>query len=289
MFTTFARSIIVSSVCVGVVLSGTVTNDALWSIDRQTVFVGGCATLIVKGPYRNAHAYTLSIDGRPPVRLDRIGPALRHGNTTLVLLSHKLFSDDGMRVDADNPQFVHMVPLFNTPGVVRLTLFVGEDSLGTQEIKVVDAPESSQPAIDLMFPTLKRTRRGRAPVHLVMQLVMGADVSNMLKDWDDTVELLHKELQIISAHPDWSEIAAMTVGDAEATMHYKSTIKTCREAREEGRELETEPPIPPSILQALRRDVKSPFAAAIQDQIRKTIAARRWIPSLMEIRRPSRQ
>lgn len=287
MFTAFASSLIVSSVLSGVAPADTVTGDNLWTIDQQTVFVGGCVTLIVNQPSRQAYKYTLSVDGGAPVRLvDKMGPVLRGGGRTLILLSHQLFSAEGMQVDNQNPELFHMVPLFHSAGSVRLTLLSGDESFGTKVVTVIDAPEDARGAIALLFPVIDRTRRDPTAASLLLQILMGSNLSNVMKSRDDVTDKLHEELEIVTKHPNWSEIAAMTVARVEATAHYNSTIKACRQALEEGRELNTEPPIPPSIAQALERVVKSPYAKAIQDGIRKTIAARHWIPSLIE--RPTR-
>ena len=152
----------------------------------------------------------------------------------------------------------------------------------------MDTREGLDQAIEMLFPTLEPNRRDLTAVSLLFQILMGGNVSNILKSRDDAIDKLHEELEIVSKHPDWAEIAAMTVADVEATAHYKSTIKTCRAARDEGRELNTEPPVPPSISQALHRNVNSPYAKAIQDGIRQTIAARQWIPSLIEVPTPVR-
>jgi len=288
MFTRFASSIIVSSVLSGLALGDTVSGDELWAVDQKTVFVGGCVTITVNQPSRQAYKYALSIDGGAPVRLvDKVGPALRGGRRTLILLSHQLFSAEGMQVDNQNPQLFHMVPLFHSAGSVRLTLLSGDESLGTKVVTVIDAPGDAQAAIALLFPVIDRTRRDPTAASLLLQILMGSNLSNILKSRDDAIEKLHEELEVVAKHPDWSEIAAMTVAGVEATAHYNSTIKACRLARDEGRELDTEPPIPPSISQALEREVKGPYAKAIQDGIRKTIAARHWIPSLIEVPTPA--
>lgn len=282
MFTTFASSIILSSVLSGVVTADAANRGEVWLVDKTTVCVGGCISITINRPSRLAYEYTMSIDSGPPVRLvDTMGTTLRRGDRTLVLLSHQLFSHDGVQVDTDNPELFHMVPLFHRPGIVRLTLLLGDEKLGTKDITVIDAPEGSDQAIEMLFLTLEPKRRDATAAPLLFQILMGANVSNILKYQDDAIDRLHEELEIVSKHPDWAEIAVMTVAQAEATVHYKSTIEACRVAHAEGRELNSEPPVPPSISLALEREMTSPYAKVIQDGIRKTIGARRWIKSLI--------
>lgn len=262
--------------------------SATWEIDKNQVFVGGCVTIVFDGTSRELAGLMLRIGDRPALDILEAWPTIRSRGKTYVLISHDLLNSEGLQRIEGTDDGVRMVPLFHSPGTVRLTLMLANEIIATSDIEVVEPPEGSGAAIDLMFPRLERKRHNKAPRALLFRLLMGADVSHMVKDSNDAIELLHEELLIVTTHPDWTDIAAMTVADAEAKVHYKSTIRACREARDEGRELNTEPPISALISNALARDLNSSYAEAIRDRIRKTIAAREWIPSLIEIPTPTR-
>lgn len=286
MFTALIKSLI--DIAIITMPSQMAQTDVSWEIDKNEVVVGGCVTMIFDGTSRELAGLMLRINERPALKILEAGPTIRSRGKTYVLLSHDLVNKEGFVQNESINGMVRMVPIFHKLGTVTLTLMSRNETIGTINVNVIEPPDGSEAAIELMFPILERKRHNKTPTMLLLQLLMGADVSHMLKDWDDTIEMLHKELEIVSKHPDWSEIAAMTVADAEATVHYKNTIKTCREARDEGRELITKPPIPLSISQALKRNVINAYAKAIQDRIRKTIAARQWIPSLIKVPTPAR-
>lgn len=283
MFTALITSLI--NIVIGILPLQVSPADAIWAIDKDQVFVGGCVTVIFEGSSHEIARLMLRVGNRPGLKAVDSWPTVRRGGKTYVLLSHDFFNREGLDRIEGTEDGVRMVPLFHSPSTVSLTLRSGNVTVGIRDVRVVEPPEGSGAAIDLLFPRLLRNKGVSDPAKAIwIQLI----TKNTFPVTPEQVQQLRDELPIIMKHPDWGEIASMAVANAEANIHYKDTIEACRQARDEGREMNTEPPVPAPISDALMREPKSPFAKAIQDGIRKTIAARQWIPSLIEVATPDR-
>lgn len=261
-----------------------------WSIDREVVTSGGCLTVMLDDVGSALRGLTLQIDDRKPVNfLGRAGSTIQRHiaskipghlapvsiTTTFVLVSHDFQNPEGVELLADEPDTYRLVPIFNEPGRVRLTLRAGDRSLGTKVVTVVPGSVHSEPAVDLLFPEFTGDQgpgRGR-----IIALLGSADHGpNASRDGPNLLEF-KRELDILRGHPDWVEIFEMLVTQLEARVE----LSQLRRAIETG-EIEVDakrgpPPPADGVTEALKAVVSSPFAKAIQDGVRGTIAQRAFI------------
>jgi len=212
-------------------------------------------------------------DAPPMIVVNSLGPTLPDEGRTLVLLSHQLHTPDGFEVDADDRSIVHMVPLFDEPGTVRLTLLSEKGKIGTEVVTVRACDEEAIPAMRLMFPPLLAGQgvRDARDATWVQFLLASSDTGSAPSE--SHLQQLHDELPIVKKHPDWAEICEMRLARIDA-FRYLSNRETELEvsARDFGPDaVPAESPLPESVAQALKSDLTSAFAKAIQGQIRSRV------------------
>ena len=132
-----------------------------WTIDKDVVHVGGCVAIMITQPSRQLGKVRVRIDDGESISLiDEMGPSIRRQDATLVLVSHDLFSGHRVQNVPGDPSTVRLLPVFSEPGTVRITLTRRDVDLGTRTVTVVPAPREASEALELLYPTLKRNRKG---------------------------------------------------------------------------------------------------------------------------------
>lgn len=251
------------------------TRDApVWSVDKDTVYVGGCIQIVIDGPPQRTARCTLRLGDREPVRLVDSGPDRRWQHQTAVLLSHDMRYAERVESAREDEDVVWIPPIFREPGTVGLSLELDGEPIGTVNIKVIDAPDEAKASVRLMFPSIdhKAPLIEREAGSLWARLAAVDNFGIMPRATSEQVQQLRDELPIIMKHPDWAEIAEMLVARVETRMHYRGLVVS-----EEGRPIAIKdtvgelPPLPEIVTRCLNADPQSPFARAVQDDIRSVV------------------
>lgn len=252
-----------------------------WSIDRETVTSGGCVIIILDDVGSALRGLTIQIDDRDPVKLlERAGPTIqRHVapgpvTTTFVLISHDFHGAEGVELVSREPEIYRMVPIFNEPGSVRLTLQTPDRSLGTKVVTVVPPSPDAKAAVNLLFPEYTREQGPRTTGGRIIVLLGSADHGPSASRNGPDLPEFKKELEILRKHPDWAEVFEMLVTQLEARVELSELRQAIKSGEIEVDSAPNPAPLPQAVTQALQREVKSPFAKAIQDGIRATIGQR---------------
>jgi hypothetical protein len=247
-------------------------RDHVWELDKNTVYVGGCVAVILEAPANLAAQYQLRIGDSEPVRLvDSLGLTIRWNDRTVVLLSHDLRHAEHVQSTQQAEELVRVPPIFRKPGAVTLRLVLNDELVGTLSLEVIETPAAGQATNELLFPIFNREAPEKDPedallwIQLVAKPMFG--VTPPLSP--EQLEQLRAELPVVMRHPDWAEIAEMLVGRVEARDHYHGLIESG-----EGQPLGIKqsvgamPPLPDIVTRCLEAKVQSPFAQAIQRDIR---------------------
>lgn len=249
-------------------------NDACWRVDKTTVMQGGCVTVIVDKPCSESNSLTLQIDADKPVPLlDSVGPSFHHRTSrlpgreaTLVQVFHNFRDQKAVEENPGALGTFRLVPVFDEPGQVRLTLYDDGESLGTIEITVVPSSEEARAALELLNPPLTGKRMPNRDHALWPQLVTGDTGLFAPPLTDRELQLLRDQLPIVVQHPDWSEIAKMRLAAVEA-LHYirgVSSGSSWRRLRDDV----VNPKLPAFVTECINMKVQGPFAQAVQDNAR---------------------
>lgn len=264
---TFGRFITISSAIICVTRCNICMGDGYLSVGQDTVLVGGCVTVLVSNDLPKFRNATLQIADRAPVKLS--GPLGRNEisrGRSIILLSHDLTGPVAAGEGSGTRQRLRIPPIFAQPGVVELTINVDGDPVQTESIKVQEAGELAQQAIDLLFPTIERNapRFERERGLLWLRLVIDPSFAISREE----LQQLRDELPIIKQHPDWAEIAEMLVARLEARSHSHALIE-----RKDGEvtglreSIDELPPWPDIVTRCLEVTPHSTFAGAIQEDI----------------------
>ncbi len=249
-------------------------RDAVsWALDRETVHTGGCLAVILDLPLRECRRFRIRVAEREAVQLaERAGPTVSQGGKTIVLLSHIPGLPGGYERLPGEKNMFRVVPLFEVPGEVVITLLSGDEELGRRVVTVVPAPREAQEAIDMLFPVIT-PRRGVPPPGLKWtRELTDPPVGVTVTAAPHPLQGLRDELEVMKRHPDWSEIAEVLVARVEATVQYHGLIVS-----EQGRPIAIKdtvghlPPLPQIVTRCLNANPRSPFAQAIQDDIRRVV------------------
>ena len=252
----------------------------LWWVDKETVMVGGCATIILDEACRKMGGLTLAIDDRRPIPLlERAGitiqyttgpgPGITH---TFVLISHDFANPEGCELIAQDPVTYRMVPVFNEPRPVRLTIESDHGSLGSSVVNVVPATPEAEAAVELLYPVIVRKNGASAQNGRVVELLARAASGGGPGVSRKHLEELYEDLVILEKHPDWAEIFKMLVTRVEARIRVKEfsdVLKTNGNAPEKALERSA---VSERVQEAMQADVKSPFAKAIQNSLKSAVA-----------------
>lgn len=248
---------------------------SLWHIDKDSVFVGGCVTIVVDRPSRETSKLTVRIDDREPVRLvDAAGSAARLKETTLVLISHDLFHPEISRGTDGTTITVRVPPIFAKPGNMRLELEADGISWGVKTVEVIAAPANAKRAIDLLYPAVVRGDESAANAGRLMHLLTtGSFGEGAGTDERAELDKVREVLPELVQHPDWEEVFEMLVGRLD-TQYFRRSVTTGTDdppyrIRDEFDEL---PSIPASATRCLACNPKSPFVEAIQTNIRDLLS-----------------
>lgn len=264
-----------SSVCVFLAI-GEGARDC-WDIDKKVVTQGGCVTIVVQKPCNESRNLAMKIDERQAVKLlEGVGPDYHRRTSrlpgredTLVLLFQDLSNPEGLEEVQGEPGTFRWVPVFDEPGEVRLTLYDGEESLGTKTVSVIPCSPEGRKAIELLYPRLANKKRSSQDDVLWSRLVMERSFGLTPPLTEHEIQLLREQLPIMKRHPDWAEIAEMRLAHVE-TLHY------IRQVSEDGgarlRDDVEAPEFPKVVTECMTRSTQSPFAQAIQDDVRDTSA-----------------
>lgn len=242
-----------------------------WAIDKDEVYVGGCVAIRIPIELERSGALAVRIDEQEPVQLlDGAGPVLNLSNSKVVLLSHISGREQSYRPVPGRPETFQTIPVFNTPGVVRLTLEVNGIPQDVKTVNVLVAPPLSQRAISVLYPEI--TRGVGAPIEskrLLYLLTRGSLSAEGGADERTVLEKVREVLPDLRNHPDWAEIFDALVARLDAE-NYRRSI-TMRDDDPPFRikdDIEDLPSVPESVTRCLQQTPKSPFAGAIQDKIR---------------------
>lgn len=282
MFLSPMLSVLVS--CVAASGDQAPPGEACWKLDKTVVMSGGCVTLTLDDTCSKLRGLKLRIDDDQAIdAMTLAGPKIHRQTlpgpvtTTLILVSHDFRGDEAFELVAQDPQTYRWVPIFDVPGAVRLTLESPDRGLGTKTVTVVPAPPDARPAVELLFPEhiKDQGRRDRGPKFF--GLVLGTVSGPPSKVQQSNLAEFQRQLTVVRAHPDWREIGEMVVAGLEARVDFREVRESLRgragEVIDEG-EL---PPLPEAVTTALKQQLKSPFAKALQDNIRQTVGTRKFL------------
>jgi len=249
-------------------------NNACWRVDKTTVMQGGCVTVIVNKPCSESNALTLQIGADKPVPLlDSVGPSFHHRTSrlpgreaTLVQVYHNFRDQEAVEEIPGARGTFRLVPVFDQPGQVRLTLYDDGESLGSIEITVVPSSKEARAALELLNPPLTGRKTPNRDHFLWHQLVTGDTGIFAPPLTDRELQLLRDELPIVVQHPDWSEIARMRLAKVEA-LHYVRKVASDSSWRR-LRDDVVNPKLPAFVTECINMKVQSPFAQAVQDNAR---------------------
>jgi len=209
----------------------------------------------------------IRVGQRQPVRLvERAGPTVSQNGRTIVLLSHiPGLAESYERVPGEEDTF-RVVPLFNRPGEVPVTLLSGDEELGTRTVTVVQAPGEATDAIETLFPVFS-PRQGDKPPGLkwTEELAIGRlDVLSTAP-----IQELRNELEVVQRHPDWAEIAELLVARMETRAYYqRSTVSEVGRPTAIRTRIGDLPQPPEIVIRCLDAKLTNLFSQAIQDDIR---------------------
>lgn len=257
---------------VGVAFAANPGGSGCWDVDKTTVIAGGCVTIIVDKPCNESWKLALQVNDDPPISLlQGAGPNFHRRNSrlpgreaTLVLFFRDFMDMEAM--EEIGPGLFRWLTAFDEPGIVRLTLYDGDASLGTKEVTVLPCPPEAEEALELLNAPLTGTKRPREE-HLWIGLMSGSETFSFTPPLTEReLEIMRQQLPIVVRHPDWAEIAEMRFAGVEA-WHY------VRQVTDDKRRLRDDVPVvefPRIVTECLFKQVQSPFAQAIQDRVRDT-------------------
>ncbi len=250
-------------------------RDSCWSVDKETLRAGGCLTIVVQKACSDLPKLHLQIDEDEPLRLLDAGPDYQDRNsplpgrdTTLVMLFWDIVNPESVAEAPGRTGEFTWLPVFNEPGAVRLTLWSGDESLGAIDVTVLPATRQSNEAMALLAPRLAPKKK--PPHGEVTWMSLFIDRSLGVTPPVDAAEVarLREQLPIIAQHPDWAEIAEMFLARLEARVYGGEVTEPERgELRERVNRVE----LPELVTRNLDRNVKSPFAEAVQDDLRDIV------------------
>lgn len=280
MLSTFVLAVLASALGAQESNGENAPND--WWIDKEIVMVGGCVTLVVNKPARITYRCMLRIDGREPIRLvDKAGVTIPPRNSAqpgrdsaLVLVSHDLNSPERLQLIEGDPVTYRIVPVFRKPGTLRLTVECDGESLGGRVVTVVPASRDAEPALELLYPTIIRGEGAGRKGAQVMRVLSHPTYGLTPRLTTEELGELRKDLLVVKQHPDWAEIAEMSLARVETwcdLLESQEKLGATPGGVSENTEV---PPLPESVTRCLQARVTSPFAKAIQDTIRDIVLRR---------------
>lgn len=272
MLATFVASVIVNLLPT----EGIENVSQAWWIDRETVMVGGCVTIVLDDACRKMRGLRLTInDGDSIPLLQRAGITIQYTTgpapsvtRTLVLISHDFRNPEGFELVSDDPVTYRIVPVFNEPGRVRLTVESEDRFLGSKVVNVIPVTPKAKPALELIYPNLLREENGETLNTRVLHLLSSAAHGLRPSGRADELPLFKKDLEVLSAHPDWAEIFAMLIARQEARIELNDLRQRIRTG-DVGASSKSEPAL--AVAKAVETDLKGAFAKAIQDSIRDVV------------------
>jgi hypothetical protein len=252
-----------------------------WTVDKTTITVGGCVTIVLNDTCSAARRLTLEIGDREPIPLYQAGATMQYTTgpspvktTTLVLISHDLASPSAFEKVPGKPNTFRPVPVFNRPGPVRLTLRSPDRDLGSKDITVLPAALEAKEAIGLIYPELRPDRRDH-PGQAVWMGFLGVSGSGTISRTTlELIDQLRSQLPIIMRHPDWAEIAEMSIARAEVWADLRAAEQAWRATPPALRQYTEIPPPPEGVIRSLEGEVANPFAKMIQGRALAMLADR---------------
>lgn len=218
----------------------------------------------------------LQIEDREPLKLiGGVGPDYHGRNsrlpgrdTTLVLLFWDIVNPESVAAAPDRPGEFTWLPVFNEPGTVRLTLWSGDESLGAIDVTVVPGSVESNEAMVLLAPRLAPKKKPPPGEVTWISLFFNRSLGVTPPVDAGEVARLREQLPVIAQHPDWAEIAEMLLARLAARVYGGEVTETERPAlRKDVDRVE----LPDLVSRNLDRKVKSPFAEAVQDDLRDIV------------------
>jgi hypothetical protein len=189
-----------------------------------------------------------------------------------VLLYYEMSNPEAFVAIPGQPGRFRHVPVFNDPGRVRLTLYDGEESLGTKTVTVVACPPDAREALELLNPPLPGKKGGSRDVFLWGSLIVGESFGLTPPLTEHEMQILREQLPVIKRHPDWAEIAEMRMARVEALYYIRQVSEDRSDGGPRLRDDVEAPEFPALVTDCMKRQTQSPFAQAIQDDLRDTSA-----------------
>ncbi|GEM_PF-1935619 len=274
---------LITVVCsTGVVFAVANESPGCWNVDKSTVMHGGCITIIVAKPCNESRNLSLQIDDRQPVNLfDGVGPDYHRRNSrlpgreaTLVLLYYDMHNPEGMQEIPGQPGRFQLVPVFNRPGNVRLTLYDGEQSLGTRNVTVLPCLSDARAALALLNASLPGKKGAPRDEFLWTSLIAHQSPDLTPPVTERELQLVRDQLPMMMQHPDWAEIAEMRLAKLEAGVEYRRASELVQSRGLGTPQSVAHRSVPQVLTEALRKQPQSPFAQALQDDARDLAGSR---------------
>jgi hypothetical protein len=171
---------------------------------------------------------------------------------------------------AEEPGTFRPVPVFNKPGSVRLTLYDGEQSLGTRTVTVITCPSEAREAVELLRPRLGQKYRGQRDELLWSQVVSDRALSRTTRLTNREMQLLRDQLPIMKRHPDWADIVEISLALVESNHFIQSLIEDRADGQSRLRDDVENPELPRFVTDCMKGKTQNPFVQAIQDDIGTT-------------------
>jgi hypothetical protein len=220
----------------------------------------------------------LQIDEDEPLRLLDVGPDYEDRNSpfpgrdlTLVLLFWDILNQESVVPARDRPGEFTWLPVFNEPGLVRLTLWSEDDSLGSIGVSVLPGTPESNEAVVLMAPRLAPKTRPPPGEVTWLTLIMSGSLGATPPVDQSEIDRLEEQLPTIVQHPDWAEVAEMSLARVAARVYSRSVTKSGPMGWPVVRANVERIELPELVARNLDRKVESPFASALQDDLRDEV------------------
>jgi hypothetical protein len=188
-------------------------------------------------------------------------------DVTLIFVYQDVHNPRAFEDIPEMPGKFRISPLFDAPGSVELTLYDGEESLGSETITVRPCPSEAMDALRLLNPPLPGETRGPRDRYLWSLLVATSNFSPPLTERE--IRMLQDQLPVMKRHPDWAEILEMRLACVVA-WHY------LRQVTDQGmsRLLDDvqSPEFPEHVVNCLQHTTEGAFARAIQDTLKDRCA-----------------
>jgi len=212
MWSLLIRLLIVSSM----VPAGNVrAGEDTWSLAGGEIMAGGCATIVLGSAAPSVSKLHLEIEGRAPIPLAGVGPVIRGPTETLVLVCYDLHNPGAFEAIEDSEDEYRLVPIFENPGRVRLTLLAGSASLGTKYLDITPVTEEAQSAVRLFYPNIRKNESAGPVEARWMRLLLNSRWEGPAPIPDAQLAEFKVDLPVVASHPDWAAVAKILVAYRE--------------------------------------------------------------------------